>query len=108
MNEDHDHRETDWLFNRMNALEEQMREQHQRLRSDMNAGFEKVSHDLRQTVISMTPTCRAHGERLLVIETERGIEKSQALKRGTWAGLAAASGFTILWEVIKRKSGWGL
>ena len=95
-------RETDWLLNRLDVIEAQMREQHQRLRSDMNAGFLSLTTEMRNTVAAMTPTCVAHGDRLLVIETERKIEAGRAMKRGTWAGLAAAAGLTGLIKIIEH------
>ena len=105
-NDDLDRRETDWLFQRLNTLEDQMREQHQRLRSDMNAGFMQVTHEVRVGFVSTDERLKDHGDRILVIETTRMMERREAGKRGTWAGIAAASGLTVIWELLKMKAGW--
>lgn len=95
-------RETDWMWNQLNAMRDDMKEQHQRLRSDMHAGFDKLSHEIRERVNPLERRAEDHSGRLIVIETERRSEAAQALKRGTWAGLLAAVGFQALMKVIEH------
>lgn len=44
--------------------------------------------------------------RVTVIETERLGEQRVAARRGTWAGLAAAAGFSLVSEFLKHTFGW--
>lgn len=95
-------RETDWLFQRLNALEDQMREQHQRLRSDMNAGFMKVAHEISERVSPIERRAEDHSGRLIVIETERRAEAAQSMKRGAWAGILAATGLQACLKMFEH------
>lgn len=95
-------RETEWLFQRLNDLENQMRDQHQRLRSDMNAGFTRVTHEIGERVSPLERRAEDHSGRLLTIEVERRAEAQQALKRGTWAGVLAGAGITGVFKVLEH------
>lgn len=94
-------RETDWLWNELNALRDTITSQHQRVREDINAGFTRVSHEVKEVDRRIADQLA----RIIVIETERGIEKTQAVKRGTWAGLIAASGITVALKLLDRYFG---
>jgi hypothetical protein len=87
-----------WLEKRLDAIELQMTEQHQRLRSDMYAGFDKVAAKLDQHADDDAKVAN----RVLVIETNIAAEERQAVKRGTWAGLLAAFGLTAGWELVQK------
>lgn len=102
---DHDNpqrRETDWLFQRLNSLEDQMRDQHQRLRSDMNAGFAKLSHEVGERVQPLERRAEDHSGRIIVIETERRAEAAAAVKKGALAGILAASGLQAAMKVLEH------
>jgi cell division septum initiation protein DivIVA len=96
--------EVGWLYNELQSLRTEVREQHQRLRSDMNAGFALISNDCKKCT-------QLYGTRLTVIETERTIEqreqsKTEALHarqvaaRGTVAGAIAAAIVTGIWSAV--------
>ena len=87
-----------WIFEALERLRADMNAQHVRMRDDMNAGLSNIRAELQvqNGRVQKTET------RLTVIETEREGEKSQALKRGTWAGLLAAGGVTLGVEWVKR------
>ncbi len=89
----------DWLFHALNDLKDQMIGQHQRIRSDMNAGFgeRQVALEVHRTKDKVDSV----EERVLVIETSRRFEEAQAVKRSAWAGILAAAGLTGLMQVIK-------
>jgi hypothetical protein len=91
-------RETDWLYNELTDLRREVREQHTRLRTDMNKGFE----GMREELSHRDPQCSDHSNRLIVIETERKLEKARVIRRGTWAGLIAATGLTALWKAAEH------
>lgn len=95
-------RETDWLFQRLNDLEGQMREQHQRLRSDMNGGFLKLAHEIGERVSPLERRAEDHSGRLLTIEVERRSEAAQSVKRGALAGILAATGLQAMMKVLEH------
>ncbi len=45
---------------------------------------------------------RKVADRVLTIEIQRADEKAQALKRGVWAGIGAASGVSLLIEGLRH------
>ena len=102
MPEHPERRETDWLFHRLNTLEDQMREQHQRLRSDMNGGFATLAHEIGERIAPIERRSEDHSGRIIVIETERRAEAAQAIKRGTWAGILAATGVQASLKVLEH------
>jgi len=93
---------TDWLFHRLNTLEEQMIDQHVRLRTDMNIGFATLATEMHNGFTRIDARAESHSVRLVTIEAERGIEKTQAVRRGTWAGLASAGGFMAVWKAAEH------
>jgi len=92
----------DWLYEELRDLREQHREAHARLRTDMNAGFAAMTQEMRWRSERLDD----HSQRLVIIETERKGEQSQAMKRGTWAALLGAAGLTAAWEGWKKMAGW--
>ena len=88
---------SEWLFERFNSLEAQIREQHQRMRSDMNGGFLR----LEDRMTKHTQDDDAVADRVLRMETQREDEAKATVRRGTWAGLLAVAGFSGALEVFK-------
>ena len=88
---------SEWLLDRFNSLETQLREQHQRLRSDMNAGFVRLEDRMANHI----QDDNAVADRVLRMETQREDEAKAAVRRGTWAGLLAAAGLSGAVEVFK-------
>jgi hypothetical protein len=86
-----------WVLQALQDLRADMRDQHRRIRDDMNKGFDALHEGIRGHAERLSD----HSDRLITIETERKIEAANALKRGTWAGIAAASGVTVLINLAK-------
>lgn len=84
----------DYFLEELRLLRAEQTERHQRMRSEMHAGFDKVTMEVRQRLDD-------HSGRLLIIETERKVEQTQSVRRGTWAGILAATGLTALMKVIE-------
>ena len=86
-----------WLYDELAAMRRETTEQHQRLRADMTAGFDRIRAELvvRQDLI------QDHGDRLLIIETQRAAEAQQTIRRGTWAGMLAAAALTALMKIVE-------
>ncbi len=93
---------TDWLYHELTDLREQLRENHSRLRADMNLGFSNLAAEMHDGFARIDARAEHHSGRLTIIETERGMEKSQALRRGTWAGLVSAGGFMAVWKAAEH------
>jgi uncharacterized protein YoxC len=98
-------RETDWLFHRLNTLEEKIDAQHSRLRGDMTTNFDKLSASVKDMFDRCDTRISINTTRLTVIETERTVEARQAVKRGTAAGAIAATGLTVVAEAVKHLFG---
>ncbi len=94
-------RETEWLFHRLNTLEDKIDNQHARLRQDMTSGFEKVSVTMQEAFGKCDREVHCHALRLTVIETERAQEAKQVMKLSTTAGAVAGAGLTIITEAVK-------
>ena len=86
-----------WLYDELAVMRRETTEQHQRLRADMTAGIDRIRAELvvRQDVI------QDHGDRLLIIETQRMAESHQAVRRSTWAGMIAAALLTALMKLVE-------
>lgn len=102
MSEEPQRRETDWLFQRLNALEDKMSDQHRRLRDDMSNGFTKLSHEIVERVTPLERRAEDHSGRIIVIETERRAEAAQSVKRGALAGVLAATGLQATMKVLEH------
>lgn len=90
-----------WLFQRLNDMEQLLREQHGRLRSDMAAGFDTVRKEMHEQQKFGDET----RERVVIIETERRTEKDEVRRRSAWYGLAASVLINSIVEVIRRAVG---
>lgn len=88
---------TSLIIKQMDSLSDQMRDQHTRLREDMDRSFTKLG----DTFEKHEAEDRKVADRVLTIETERKAEASHAIKRGTWAGVLAAAGLSGVIEAIK-------
>ena len=86
-----------WIYEALQALRNDMTQQHTRLREDVNRGFDAM----RVTMEAQNDRMNDHSDRLVVIETERRSEAAHALRRGTWAGIAAAAGLTAAIDAVK-------
>lgn len=87
-----------WLFETLNSMRQDTTEQHQRLRSDMNAGFDKLREELR------TDRAAAGGveKRLTMLEFQRDENAKDSVRRQWGISLAV----TILVTVINWLFGW--
>lgn len=91
------------FFATIDQLRKEADDRHQRLRQAISDGF----HDLTKKLEEHSKEARSVADRVLTMETQRTEEKAQAVRRGTWAGLAAASGVSLLFEIWRRLSGPG-
>lgn len=75
----------EWLQAQLRLMSQQSQDQHQRLRSDMTAGFDKIT-------AAMTEHAKDDQKvetRVTIIETQRAGEAREAVKRSTYVGLLA-------------------
>ena len=87
-----------WLYEELTAWRRETTEQHQRLRTDMNMGFDRIRAEL---IVRQDQLIQDHGDRLLVIETQRTVEAQQTIRRSTWAGMLAAAVLTALMKLVE-------
>lgn len=86
-----------WMLQALADLRTDMRDQHRRLREDMNKGFDSLWDEMR----GQNDRISDHSDRLTQIETERRMEARQALKHSTLAGALTAAGLTVVVDVGK-------
>lgn len=89
------------FFERMAQLEEKMQDYHRRQRDHIDAQTEKLEAAFQ----THETEDRAIADRVLMIETERGIEKTNAMRHGAIAGTVAAGLILGLVESFKRLLG---
>lgn len=84
-----------WLFETLDSLRREMSDQHQRLRSDVTAGFSQnrdeirgVRNDVTQLALDVT-----------TLKVQRDSEEKQSMKRGAWAGILAGFLFSLLMKL---------
>lgn len=87
-----------WLYQAIQDLRAEVRDGHTRMRTDMNAGFDKLDHQIRIQNGRVNDT----EDRLLVIETERKAEAAEAIKKGTLAGMLGAGGLAGVIEAFRQ------
>lgn len=85
-----------WLFDTLTSMRQEGQEQHQRLRSDVNAGFDKLWEEMKSIRSDLSGT----DKRLLVVETERGAEAKQAASKAGWVAFLAGAVLTLLMKVF--------
>jgi hypothetical protein len=92
-----------WLEYQFESMRDDVKDRHDRLRADMQANFTalgmKFDHHVEDDNLLEN--------RVLVMETERKGEKAEASKKGAIMGIIAATGLTVVWELIKKATGWG-
>jgi hypothetical protein len=87
-----------WLYDALQAIRAEVRDGHHRLRQDMNAGFDKLDHQIRV----QNGRVGTVEDKVLVIETERKAEAGDAIKKGTLAGLLGAGGLAGIVEAMRQ------
>lgn len=89
------------FFERIGQLEDRMQDYHRRSREHVDEKIDKVLEAFR----AHEDVDREVADRVLTIETERGIEKTNASKHGAIAGSLGAGLTMGLVEGVKRL--WG-
>jgi ABC-type uncharacterized transport system ATPase subunit len=84
-----------FMLEHLQGLREEMSAQHQRLRSDVNAGFQGATHEVQQLRTDMT-TVKLD---VNTLRTVREIEQQYSTRRATWAGLLAGFIFSVLMKL---------
>lgn len=89
-----------WVYvaEKIDELRKDSKEERHALRSDMNAGFDKVRLEVQRLREDLTAT----DKRLLVVETERRSESNVAAKRAAWISV----GIGVGWSVLAKLSDW--
>lgn len=90
--------ERDWLYELLEGLRQDQREQAAQFRLDMNTGLSSVRDELRL----QNGRVRETENRLTKIEVERQEEDKQAVKRGMFTALLASSGLTVVIKLAER------
>ena len=85
------------FYEAMRELNDRIDRRHTTLRESMERGFDVLNAKLDAHVKDDQDVER----RVTVIETRRDEEAKLSIKRGTWAGLLAAFGLTVAWEVLR-------
>ena len=80
-----------WLFETLDSMRKETGEQHQRLRADMNAGFDRLRVEIQALQREQSGT----DKRVLVMETERGAEAKQLASRAGWVAFFAGAALTL-------------
>ena len=86
------------IFEAIQALRGEFMEGHQRLRTDMTNGFAALSTKFELHV----KDDQAVENRVLIIETERKGEATQAVKRNALTSLLVSSGMVGAWKLMDR------
>lgn len=89
--------EQDHLYNMVEGIRNDQREQFAQMRAEVNAALERI----RDEMAIQNGRVRTSENRLTVIETSRTAEDKQAMKTGAWTALVASAGLTGLIEVVK-------
>lgn len=97
-----DRRMTDRLYDMLIALHAKVDANEVSRREDINALLSRFLSEVQKVVGKLDE----HSGRILVIETERKIERQIARTHGAWAGIAAAAGFQAILAGIKHLAGW--
>jgi len=93
----------EWLLDRLDRMEARLLEHSRTVRLELLAVL--AAQDLKLTATH--EQWSSARERLTIIETERREEQKQQIRIGAITGLLAATGLTMLWEIIKhRVLGW--
>lgn len=89
------------FFEAMRQLDEKLQDYHRRGREHVDQQADKILEAFAEHELSD----RAVADRVLRIETERGIEKQTAARRGALAGSIVAAGVVACFEGIKKALG---
>lgn len=89
----------DWLYQELTALRSEMREQHQRLRSDFSSAIDRLRADMAEHQDFDNET-RTRVDR---IQTERDVEDKQIVRRSTWLSIVFSAAVMAIWEIIRSR-----
>ena len=85
------------FYDAMQAIRDLIDTRHKSMRELIESRIEQLTHAMAEHV---------HADdlvehRVTIIETQRGEESKQSVKRGAWAGFWAAAGITTLLELMR-------
>lgn len=81
-----------WLFDTLNSMRQESQDRHQRLRADVNAGFDKIWEELKGLRKDQTATDKD----VTVIKTERGMEAKSAAAKAGWVAFLAGTAVSLV------------
>lgn len=84
------------------VTERQLYEALRSLESVLGGKIDAASARLERKLDEHAEDDKAVANRVLVIETQRADERAAAVRRGTWAGIAAAAGVTSAWQALQH------
>lgn len=89
------------FFEAVQQLQDKIDAKHTSMREYVGQRADKLEAVIERHADDDTSRFKAVTDRLLIIETERAGEKSQAMKRATVVGILTAGGITSLIEAMK-------
>ena len=90
-----------WLFERLNRLEDLTREQHQRLRTDMQGGFDLI----RSEFFKHEEFDQETRQRVIVLETKREADQQSVQRRSSIYGVIAGAAVSTIIAALKKAFG---
>ena len=90
------------VYELLQELRQDVREQHQRLRTDMNAGFDRLTTDERERQKAVAD----YRERLTAIETTLAERKTVTQGRMSVVVALVSSGMFALWQTLTHFLNW--
>lgn len=86
-----------WLFEALETIRTEQRDQHQRLRSDLTAGKDVLREDFKEIALKVDQI----GKDVLTLQVQRDMEERQSVKRSTAVAVVVSAMLTGLFKMVE-------
>lgn len=90
-----------WLFERLDQERRETAAAHSRLRSDFNAGFDRIRDDMMKANGVLASKFEEVSEDVLTIKVERRMEAKTVAQRSTWIALLVSGCIAVLIRMVE-------
>ncbi len=90
-----------WILDRLEQDRRATADAHSRLRSDFNAGFDRLRDEMQKGNAALSDEFREVSDDVLTIKVERRMEAKTIAQRSTWIALLVSGCIAVLIRLVE-------
>lgn len=90
-----------WLWDRLEQDRRTTNEAHSRLRSDFNAGFDRLREEMTKGNTHLSEKFGRTSDDVLTIKIQREMEAKAVAQRSTWIALVVSGGIALVIRLLE-------